>query len=108
MQFVVIGRDGTDAEAMDRRLKARDAHLALGDKMFAEGSLLFGVALLNDDGKMCGSVMIADFPSRTELDAWLAVEPYVTGEVWKDIEISECRVGPSFMGALEALQGKTA
>ncbi len=97
MQFLVMGHDGTDAEALNRRMAARDAHLALGTQMRERGQLLYGVAILNDAQNMIGSVMVADFPSRTELDAWLEIEPYVTGKVWQRIEIRHCRVGPSFV-----------
>lgn len=101
MRYLVIGRDGNDAEAMNRRLAVREAHIALGDAMFASGNMLFGVALLNDEGQMVGSALIVDFDSRRQLDEWLAAEPYVTGDVWRTVEIEECRVGPSFTSLLE-------
>ena len=33
-----------------------------------------------------------DFPSRKELEGWLDKEPYVTGKVWKSVEILRCNV----------------
>lgn len=96
MQFIVIAHDGTDEGALQRRLAVREAHLAMGAAMAATGQHLYAVALLNDAGNMAGSVIICDFPSREELDAWLAKEPYVTGNVWKHIDVQSCRVGPSF------------
>jgi hypothetical protein len=36
--------------------------------------------------------VFAQFPSRTELDAWLASEPYVVNKVWKDIEVIPIRM----------------
>ena len=100
MQFLVIGYDGTDEHATDRRMAAREAHIKLGDQLVADGKLLFGVAILDDSGKMIGSTFIADFSSRAELDAWLAIEPYITGKVWERIEVKPCRVGPSFINIL--------
>jgi uncharacterized protein YciI len=97
MQFVLICRDGADDKALDRRLAARAAHIAMGDEAVKRNEQLVGAAMLNDAGAMCGSVMIVDFPSRKELDDWLKVEPYVIGGVWKDIEIIPCKIGPSFM-----------
>ena len=35
------------------------------------GNILAGGAMLDDDGNMRGSVLLVDFPSRVELDAWL-------------------------------------
>lgn len=98
MQFMLIGRDGTDEGALSRRLAVRDAHIALGDKLVAEGRMLFGTALLGEDGNMIGSMLVLDYPSRAELDQWLAVEPYATSGVWEEITISPVRVGPSFVG----------
>ena len=96
MQFLVIAYDGKDEKAMDRRTAARAAHLAGIEKMKAEGKALYGVAILDTQEKMIGSVMVADFPSRADLDSWLKIEPYVTGNVWQKIEILPCRVPPLF------------
>ncbi|MFF3677125.1 YciI family protein [Streptomyces sp. NPDC002120] len=95
---MLIGRDGTDEGALSRRLAVRDAHIALGDKLVAEGRMLFGTALLGEDGNMNGSMLVLDYPSRAELDQWLAVEPYATSGVWEEITITPVRVGPSFVG----------
>ncbi|GHO82314.1 YciI family protein [Dictyobacter formicarum] len=97
MQFIVVAHDGTDEQALQRRLAVREAHIALGDSMVASGHQLYGVALLNETDRMIGSVIVCEFASREELDAWLAREPYVTGDVWQHIEVTPCRVGPSFV-----------
>jgi uncharacterized protein YciI len=96
MQFIVIGHDGDDAEALDRRLAARDGHLASCAAGVKSGEHLVGAAMLDPVGKMRGSVMIVDYPSRKELDDWLAKEPYVLGNVWKKIEVIPCKLGPAF------------
>ena len=92
MQFLVIGRDGTDDKAMERRLAVREAHLALGDKMEKEGSRWYGAVLLDDEGNMIGSMAIMDFPSEKELHKWLDEEPFVKGKVWHQVEINKCNV----------------
>lgn len=99
MQFMLLGYDGEDDGALGRRLKVREQHLALGDKLFANGNLLYGGAMLDDHGRMMGSMLVLDFPSRTELDAWLAVEPYMLHGVWVRTEVAPFRVGPLFVGA---------
>jgi len=96
MQFIVIAYDHKDVKAIERRLAARADHVALGDKMRDEGKLLYAVAILNDQDQMIGSVMILDLPSRKDLNEWLSIEPYVKGQVWDEIDIRPCRVGPSF------------
>ena len=96
MQFLVIGYDGTDDKAPERRLAVREAHLAGVTKMKEEGKAIFGVAILNDHEQMIGSSLVVDFPTRADVDAWLKTEPYVTGGVWKKIEVLSARVPPMF------------
>lgn len=91
--------DGTDEGALDRRLAARSAHLEMGDQLKADGRLLYAAALLDDDGRMTGSMEVVDFATPEDLDAYLEVEPYVTGDVWQRIDITPCRPGPSFVPA---------
>lgn len=96
MQFLIIAHDGEDKDALDRRLTVREAHLASCAAGVKAGEHLVGAALLDYAGKMRGSVMIVDYPSRKEVDEWLAKEPYVVKEVWKKIEVIPCKIGPSF------------
>ena len=96
MQFLVIAYDGTDEKALDRRMASRQAHLAGVEKMKAEGKALYGVAILGKGGRMAGSAMVVDFPSRADLDAWLKAEPYVTGNVWQKIDVLPALVPPLF------------
>jgi uncharacterized protein YciI len=98
VQFLLVARDGRDEQAPNRRLRAREQHIALGDKMVASGHMLYGGAILDDDNNMIGSVLILDFLDRTELDAWLKVEPYMVGGVWHHVDVQPFRVGPSFTG----------
>lgn len=90
MQFLIIGLDGSDADAHQRRLAAREEHIKLGDVLLEAGNLWYGAAILDDDGKMIGSAYMVDFPSENDLQEWLKREPYVVGEVWKKIEIYKC------------------
>lgn len=96
MHFLIIAKDGTDAQALERRMAAREAHIALGDEYLKKGNHLMAIALLNEQGQMCGSVMLVDFEDRAALDDWLEKEPYMTGKVWETIEVSSAKVGPSF------------
>jgi uncharacterized protein YciI len=96
MQFVVTGHDGSDQEAVARRLAKREEHLKAADKMKQAGILKFATALLDDDGKMIGSILVVDYPKREDLDAWLKVEPYILGDVWRSVDVRPCRVAPMF------------
>jgi uncharacterized protein YciI len=94
MQFILLGYDGNDEKALDRRMTVREDHLKLATKMYNEGKLLFAAGILNDDGKMIGSNMIFEFPTHGDLDDYLKIEPYVFGKVWQRIEVNQCQVAP--------------
>lgn len=97
MQYLVTAYDGTDEKALERRLAVREEHLESVEKRFKGGEHLCGGALLDDEGKMIGSVMVVEYTSREVLDQWLEVEPYVVGDVWQNIEIKPIKVAPLFM-----------
>ncbi len=97
MQYLVTGYDYTDKDAINRRLSVREAHMAGVEAAVATGQFLYGLALLNEAEKMIGSILVVNYSTREELDAWLAIEPYVTGKVWERIEVVPCRVAPIFM-----------
>jgi uncharacterized protein YciI len=92
MQFILTGYDGTDEKAMERRLKVREAHLENIAVLKKSGECLMGGAILSDDGKMIGSVIVYDFPNRELLDEKLKEEVYISGGVWEKIEIKPFRV----------------
>ena len=92
MQFVVIARDGTDPDALVRRQAVRPHHLDGIQPLVDAGNILVGGAMLDDDGNMLGSVLLVDFPSRADLDAWIDHDPYVTDGVWQQIEVDPFRV----------------
>ncbi len=95
MQFIVIGRDGTDENALDRRMAAREAHLETAKNMHESGRWLYAAAILNDEGKMAGSMIVCDFESEEALrEQWLDNEAYVKGNVWESIEIKRAAVAP--------------
>ena len=88
MQFLVLGYDGCDDKALERRMAVREDHLAGSQRMYAAGRWQDSGALLDDAGTMIGSFIVCDYASREELESdWLNHEPYVIGEVWKKIEI---------------------
>ncbi|MEI6048293.1 MAG: YciI family protein [Bacteroidota bacterium] len=87
MQFLLIAYDGTDEGALERRLKVREEHLGKIEGLKKSGEFLFGGAILDESGKMTGSMIVYDFPDRQSLDAKLKEEPYIIGGVWEKIEI---------------------
>lgn len=73
-------------------MKVREEHLRKIHILKESGGFLFGGAILDDLGKMTGSMIVYDFPDRRLLDANLENEPYITGRVWEKIEIKPFRV----------------
>lgn len=91
-QYLILAHDGTDSEAKQRRMAVRPAHLENVQPLVARGMLLIGGALLDEAGEMTGSVCVVNVSDRAELDAWLAADPYVTGGVWRRVEVKPMRV----------------
>jgi uncharacterized protein YciI len=91
MQFLLIAYDGTDEGALERRMKVREDHLNKVAGLKKAGEFLFGGAILDDGGKMIGSMIVYEFSDRQSLDAMLKEEPYITGDVWKKVDIQPFR-----------------
>jgi len=87
MQFTIIARDDPADGTLDKRLAAREKHMERIHAMKAEGTIIDGGALLDDDGRMVGSVVLCEFPDRNALDAYITSEVYFTQGVWKDLDI---------------------
>ncbi len=91
MTFVIIANDFRDSEALSRRMQQRPAHVDGIRRMKAEGTFLDGGAMLDEEGRMVGSMILVEFPSRSEVDDWLAADPYVTGKVWEHVTVRPFR-----------------
>ncbi|WP_273786050.1 YciI family protein [Brucella intermedia] len=87
MQFTIIARDDTASGTLERRLAARAEHMERIHALKADGTILDGGALIDDEGNMIGSVVLCEFPDRSELDAYIRSEIYFTQSVWKDISV---------------------
>lgn len=92
MQFLLLAYDGTDDGATERRMRVRQEHLEKIAYLKKCGEFIAGGAILDDDGKMIGSMVLYEFPDRAALDEKLRDEPYFTKGVWKSIEIKPFRL----------------
>jgi len=92
MQYLLIAYDATDAEAPDRRLKSRSEHLEKIAHVKKAGQFLFGGAILDDNEKMIGSMILYETTDKLELDKLLLDEPYIYNKVWEKIEIRPFRM----------------
>ena len=87
-QFVVRAYDGEGM--LEKRLEVRPRHLESIERI--RKHVVCAGGLLDDEGKMKGSLLVMEFESRQELDADLANEPYVQEHVWVKIEVERMNV----------------
>lgn len=86
MFYALIGEDATGTLAI--RLAARPAHLARLEALRDEGRLLLAGPMPAIDAAdpgpagFAGSLVVAEFTSLADAEAWLAQDPYVTEGVF--------------------------
>jgi uncharacterized protein YciI len=88
MQFVITAYDG--AGMLDKRMEVRPLHLEGMERL--KSRLIAAGGLLDDEGKLKGSVLIMEFQSREEVDEYLANEVYVREHVWEKITVERMNV----------------
>lgn len=92
LQFLIIARDGIDEAALDRRMAVRPVHLEGARKLKEAGNFILGGAMLDEEKRMNGSIMIVQFETEEKMKQWFDNEPYVTGNVWQQIEVKPFKV----------------
>ena len=88
MQFIIRAYDGEGMLA--KRMEVRPRHLE-GIERIREHVICAG-GLLDEEGKMKGSVLIMEYENREQLDQYLANEPYVQEHLWEKIEVERMNV----------------
>ena len=88
MQFIIKAIDGENM--LEKRMAVRPRHLE-GMKQLGRQIICAG-GLLDEEGRMKGSVLVVEFPDRAALDAYLASEPYVLEHVWEKVEVDTMNV----------------
>jgi uncharacterized protein YciI len=84
---------GDDGPA--RRDDLRPAHAASIRDLWEEGRVVLGAGVLDEAGVVRGSLLVVDYPSREEVDGYLASEPFATGGLWDRVEVHPLRL-PDF------------
>ena len=88
MQFVITAYDG--AGILAKRMEVRPLHLEGMERL--KKHLIAAGGLLDDEGKLKGSVLIMEFESREEVDEYLTNEIYVKEHVWERITVERMNV----------------
>jgi uncharacterized protein YciI len=93
--YAIIGTDKADSLA--DRLAARPAHLARMEILKEEGRLIlagpFPAIDSVDPGPagFTGSLIVADFASLTDAQAWAENDPYVVNGIFTDVKVKPFR-----------------
>ena len=88
MQYAIIAHDGKGM--LEKRLVVRQRHLENIARI--KGKVICAGGILDEEGKMAGSVMILDFDSKELLDEYLKFEPYIQEHVWETVEVERMNV----------------
>ena len=88
MQFMVKAYDGEGV--LEKRMEARPAHLKRMEELGSK--VICGGGILDEEGKMKGSLLVIDFASKELLDEYLATEPYITEHVWEKVDVERMNV----------------
>lgn len=91
-QYVITAYDFTNANALERRMAARPLHFDKARELKAKNRFIKGGAILNNEGKMIGSVMLMQFEDEQDLENWKQNEPYIIHKVWETVDIKPFKV----------------
>lgn len=91
VQYVIHAYDHTDADAPNRRMTVRPAHLDYVRQLKANGQYVLGGALLDADGRMIGSMLLLDLQTDAQLTDYLNTDPYIVQGVWDKIDVKPFR-----------------
>jgi len=91
MYYSIVGEDHPDS--LEKRLSVRPAHIERLKQLLAEGRLLLAgptPAIDNEDpgpNGFTGSVVIAEFDSLEEAQAWADADPYVESGAYAKVTV---------------------
>lgn len=95
MWFAIIAQDHPGT--LDKRLAARSGHLERLNKLQDEGRLLlagpFPAIESENPGPagFTGSMIVAEFASLADAEAWAKVDPYVAAGVYAEVSVKPFR-----------------
>ena len=95
MLYAITGQDYPDS--LDKRMACRPHHVERLQQLQAEGRLLlagpFPAVDAIDPGAAgySGSLIVAEFASIADAQAWADADPYVAGGVYRQIEVRPFR-----------------
>jgi hypothetical protein len=90
LQYVLIAHDDTHNvdDALKRRMAVREQHINRAHDAKSSGLLLVGGALMDNQDRMNGSLMVFEAENEGRVREWVAEDPYVKHGVWKTWSIT--------------------
>jgi len=88
MQYIIRAYDGKDM--LQKRMEVRPRHLE--NMAEIQGRVICAGGLLDEEGKMKGSVLVMEFENREGLDRYLNSEPYILEGVWDKVKVEPMNV----------------
>lgn len=91
MYYAIMAEDGVDS--LERRKRARSAHLERLEALKREGRLLLAGPLpaadTSEPGEagFTGSLVVAEFESLAAARSWADADPYVEAGVYKNVTV---------------------
>ncbi len=95
MLYAIVGQDVP--ESLEKRLGARPAHLARLHALQEQGRLILAGPFPAVDGMdpgaagYTGSLIIAEFASLAEAEAWANADPYAAAGVYSQVTVKPFR-----------------
>jgi len=95
MWYAIIGQD--TADSLEKRTASRPAHVARLQTLQAQGRLLlagpFPAVDAEDPGAAgyTGSLIVAEFASLQDAQAWADADPYLAGGVYREVSVQPFR-----------------
>ncbi len=83
MRFALIAKDKPGA--IEIRKANRDAHVAY---LKSTDAVEMAGPFLDENGEMCGSLIILDLPDMAAAEAWAAQDPYKAADLFQSVEIT--------------------
>ena len=91
MWYMIVGEDNENS--LEKRLAARDAHLARLAELADEGRLLVAGPLPAVDSEdpgpagFTGSLVVVNFPTLVKAQAWADNDPYIEAGVYRKVTV---------------------
>jgi uncharacterized protein YciI len=83
MRFALIAKDKPGA--IEIRKANRDAHVAY---LKSTDAVEMAGPFLDENGEMCGSLIILDLPDMAAAEEWAAQDPYKAADLFQSVEIT--------------------